>query len=141
MSYKEDIQITEDLELELNDHAPRYLEYAEKFAAAQKAYKKAEDALKVVKASLYSQAKENWRSVWGYKPTETDIKSWVEVHPEVSAARKHLRECEYMYTIYADVKNAFQQRKGLLLSIVQMRLAGIYSTPKIKQKLHLDSKP
>lgn len=136
MSYKDDIKINSNkIEEAIENQAFLFMEYAEKSAAASREKMKAENNLKTIKASLFIQAKEDWRSLWGHKPTETEIKCFIETHPDVLEAKSHLEKCDYNAQLTESIKTAFQHRKTMIANIVQLKVAGLYSTPRVQQKL------
>lgn len=131
MGYKESISINQNnLEEELTNQPFLYMKYAEKYANAVKKRDICEDLIRVLKAQLFVEAKDEWKSIWGHKPTETEIKSWIEINDKLNKERDNLIQLEYNVNMYSAMLQALQQRKGILSSLVQMKISGIYSTPR-----------
>lgn len=131
MGYKESISINQNnLEDELTNQPFLYMQYAEKYANAVKKRDICEDYIRVLKAQLFMEAKDEWKSIWGHKPTETEIKSWIEINDKLNKERDKLIQLEYNVNMYSSLLQALQQRKSILSSLVQMKISGIYSTPR-----------
>lgn len=131
MSYKDDIAINQNnLEDELVNQPFLYMQYAEKYAQHMQKKSHIEEYIRVLKAQLFAEAKDDWRSIWGHKPTETEIKGWVETSDKLCEARRDLIQAEYNVNMYGSILQAFMQRKSVLSSLVQMKISGIYSTPR-----------
>lgn len=131
MGYKESIAINANkLEDELANQPFLYMQYAEKYANAVKKRDICEDYIRVLKANLFMEAKDDWRSIWGHKPTEAEIKSWIEVNDKLNKERDNLIQLEYNVNMYSSMLQALQQRRSILSNIVQMKVSGIYATPK-----------
>lgn len=131
MGYKEDISINQNkLEDELINQPFLYMQYAENHAQYVQKKSHLEEYIRVLKAQLFSEAKEDWRSIWGRKPTETEVKSWIETNDKLCKAKDELIQMEYRVNIYGSILQALLQRKSILSSLVQMKISGIYSTPK-----------
>ena len=131
MGYKEDIAIDQNnLEDELVNQPFLYMQYAERYAKAVQKRDYVEDYVRVLKSQLFLEAKDNWKSIWGHKPTETEIKSWIETSDKLNKERENLIQAEYNVNMYFNLLQAFQQRKSILSSLVQLKISGIHSTPK-----------
>ena len=131
MGYKEDIAINQNkLEEELTEQPFLYMQYAEKYAKAVQKRDYVEDYIRVLKSQLFMEAKDDWKSIWGHKPTENEIKSWVEINDKLNKERENLIQANYNVNMYFALLQAFQQRKSILSSLVQLKISGIHSTPK-----------
>jgi len=131
MSYKDDIAINQNnLEEELVNQPFLYMQYAEKYAKHIQKRDYIEEFIRVLKAQLFSEAKDDWKSIWGHKPTETEIKCWIDTNERLCKAKEDLIQAEYNVNMYSSILQAFVQRKSILSSLVQMKISGIYSTPK-----------
>lgn len=131
MGYKEDIAINQNkLEEELTEQPFLYMQYAEKYAKAVQKRDYVEDYVRVLKSQLFMEAKDDWKSIWGHKPTESEIKSWVETNDKLNKERENLIQANYNVNMYFALLQAFQQRKSILSSLVQLKISGIHSTPK-----------
>lgn len=131
MNYKEDIVINQNnLEDELVNQPFLYMRYAERHAQYIQKKSHVEEYIRILKAQLFAEAKDDWRSIWGHKPTEYEIKGWVETNDKLCKARNDLIEVEYKVNMYSSILQALMQRKSVLSSLVQMKISGIYSTPR-----------
>jgi len=133
--YRQDLKINKhELDEELIEQPQRYMEYIELAAEAAAEKDDAADALEITKAIVEDLIRTDPEK-FGLeeKPKEGAIKAAIIKHPRVQRANKRLRKARKTLRILEGAKSSFEQRKTMLSKLVDYRIAGFYSEPRIKR--------
>lgn len=134
MNYKKDLKIDRyNLEEELIRQPQLYMTWAIKAANASVEKEEAKSRLEVAKADIDKRIRNNPEK-YGYhdgKATESAIKLEIAKHPKIKRRNKQYLEALRDEKIMTEAKNAFQHRKKMLESLVQLNVQLHFAEPKV----------
>jgi hypothetical protein len=114
---KKDLQVNpNDLDDAVISQAPMFVHYAEQAAWARRQWEKSKLATEV----LESQVDSAWRKKFvedGVKTTETMVMNAVKADPRIIAAKTQAIEARALYDIANDAREAYMQRKDMIVQI------------------------
>lgn len=105
-----------DLDNAMMEHAGKFVHYAELSSAARRQYKRAKAAFEILESQLYA----HWRETLtegGKKSTEAQITAAVKTDPRWWSANQRLIEAEAQYDFANDAREAFLQRKDMIVQV------------------------
>ena len=119
------LNMAEDLKIEATALAKEYTEQALKFGylavVAEMSRAKCDELdheLDLVKSQKYHKLKGgDYQTTYGYKPTEDGLKAAVKTDEHVVALQSALNRARHDTGILYAFKNAFEQRKEMLISL------------------------
>lgn len=122
------------LEEEWARQPQRYLKYAMASAYFQKKASEAEQAAKVLHATLKADAAEDPDACLGegVKPTGDRCESYATQHPDYKKAKQAAIEAKYDADMALAAVFAMQQRKEALENLVRLQGMELYSEPKTR---------
>ena len=130
-NYKEDIKIHPGrLEEDICNHAELFMKYAELYAIAVQEKDRQKQRLDLMYVELDAEVRANWQSYFSKRPTETQIKTWILVHPRYIKAQGLYSKACYNVNITAGAKDAFSQRRYMISNAVSMKIGGIFANPQ-----------
>lgn len=130
--YQDDVKIDKhSLDEELVKQPNLFMQYASKMVDAIEDRDRAKENLDVIKAVLDTEARKDYESLFGKKPTETAITNWIIQQKEYMDASEKLIEARKKASILEIAKEALNHKKTSLGKLVELFLAGYYSDVKL----------
>lgn len=134
-SYRKALDVDQNyLDEELIEQPQKFMDMVELAADAAEEKDDAADALDIIKAEVEDLIRSSPQD-YGLeeKPKEGAIRAAIVTHKRVQAASKRLRKAKKNWQILEGAKKSFEQRKSMLSKLVDWKIAGFHSAPRIKK--------
>ena len=132
-NYHEDIKIDpNNLEWDWIEQGSRYLYYAEAYADAIDTKDRAKQSMELKSAVLDNNLRTNWDKLFpDLKLTETSVKSKILQNIQYKKALDIFNKAHHNVNLLSSAKSAFEHKKKALEKLVELRITGMYSSPKM----------
>jgi hypothetical protein len=125
--YKNDLEIDADsLDREFIQQPQLYMKYAEEFARADMAQKKAKERIDILRSEIIRDIV----STAGKKPADTILEAEIMADKEYREQYELFLEKKYEADVLASAVKAFDHKKSALENLARLWVGGYYSTPK-----------